>query len=198
MSTIPLTAHSADNDWPLPYRGTVGMSAVILAESSMYLMFFVGYLYYMGKSTSGPTPDQVLEPPWLITICLWASSLTIHLSVEALKKRKQAGFMAWLGLTILLGVIFIAGTGREWWGLIFDKGFTIRTNLFGTTFYSLVGLHSFHVIVGLLMLGTVFLIGLFKRIDEEHYGHFHTLSIYWHFVDAVWVVVFSVVYFIGR
>jgi cytochrome c oxidase subunit 3/cytochrome o ubiquinol oxidase subunit 3 len=198
MSTIPVSANPENESWTLPYRGTVGMASVILAESSMFLMFVVGYLFYMGKSTSGPTPDQVLEPPWLITICLWASSLTIHLSVEALRKRKQFGFMAWLGLTILLGVIFIAGTGREWWDLIFDKGLTIRTNLFGTTFYSLVGLHSFHVIVGLLMLGTVFLIGLFKRVGEEHHGQFYALSIYWHFVDAVWVVVFSVVYIIGR
>lgn len=198
MSTIPFSADPKGESWVLPYRGTVGMAAVILAESSMFLMFVVAYLYYLGKSTSGPTPDQVLETPWFITICLWASSLTVHLSVEALKKRKQAGFMIWLGITILLGVIFIAGTGREWMGLIFDKGLSIRTNLFGTTFYSLVGLHSFHVIVGLLMLGTLFLLGLFKRIDEKHTGQFHTLSIYWHFVDAVWVVVFSVVYIIGR
>lgn len=198
MSTVPFTADPNDQSWTLPYRGTVGMAAVILAESSMFLIFIVAYLFYLGKSTAGPTPDQVLEPPILISICLWLSSLTVHFSVGALKKGKHAGFVAWLGITILLGLAFLAGTGLEWYGLIYEKGLTIRTNLFGSTFYSLVGLHSFHVLVGLLMLTTVFILGLFKRVGKEHFGHFHTLSIYWHFVDAVWIAVFITVYIVGR
>ncbi len=198
MTTIPFTCDPKDNPWVLPYRGTVGMWSLITAESAMFLIFVVAYIFYLGKSLSGPAPKDVLEPPIFITVCLLSSSITVHLSAMGLRKRSQAGFLGWLAATILLGIIFLLGTAREWRDLIFNRGFTIRTNLFGTTFYSLVGLHATHVIVGLLMLSVVLLLGLFGKVGEDHYHHYHTLSLYWHFVDAVWVIVFTVVYIVGR
>jgi cytochrome c oxidase subunit 3/cytochrome o ubiquinol oxidase subunit 3 len=102
----------------------------------------------------------------------------------------------WL-LTILLGGVFLFGTAREWAQLIFDNGLTISTNLFGTTYYSLVGLHAFHVTMGLLALITVALFYFAARLRREHAERLEILSLYWHFVDAVWVVVFLVVYVIG-
>jgi cytochrome c oxidase subunit 3/cytochrome o ubiquinol oxidase subunit 3 len=107
-------------------------------------------------------------------------------------------FALWWLLTIALGAIFLAGTAREWWHLIYDEGLTIRTNLFGTTYYSLVGLHAFHVTVGLLALATVALFALLGHLRKEHAERVDVLSLYWHFVDAVWVVVFTVVYIVGR
>ncbi|HMF54218.1 MAG TPA: cytochrome c oxidase subunit 3, partial [Edaphobacter sp.] len=86
----------------------------------------------------------------------------------------------------------------EWYHLIHDKGLTITTNLFGTTYYSLVGLHASHVIVGLVLLTITFLFSLGGRVHEEHEKRLDALSLYWHFVDAVWVVVFTVVYVVGR
>jgi cytochrome c oxidase subunit 3 len=198
MTTIPFTSDPKDEHWILPYKGTVGMWCLITAESAMFLIFVVAYIFYLGKNLTGPTPQQVLSPPIFITICLLSSSLTVHFSAAALAKRSQSGFVGWLIGTILLGVIFLLGTGREWRELIFKRGLTIHTNLFGTSFYSLVGLHATHVIVGLLMLSIVLVLALFGRVDEEHAPQFHTLSLYWHFVDAVWVVVFTVVYIIGR
>lgn len=198
MTTVPFTFDPKDDPWVLPYKGTVGMWCLIMAESAMFAIFVVAYLYYLGKSLSGPTPKEVLELPIFNTACLLSSSLTVHLSVGALQRKNQTGFVAWLAATVLLGVIFILGTGREWYHLIYDKGLTIRTNLFGTTFYSLVGLHATHVIVGLLMLIVVLVLGLFGKVGEEHTHRFHTLSMYWHFVDAIWVVVFTVVYLVGR
>jgi cytochrome c oxidase subunit 3/cytochrome o ubiquinol oxidase subunit 3 len=101
-------------------------------------------------------------------------------------------------LTIVLGIIFLLGTAQEWNKLITVDHLTISTNLFGTTFYSLVGLHASHVIVGLIMLTTVWIFALTGALKPEHTEKVEVLAIYWHFVDWVWVVVFTVVYVIGR
>jgi cytochrome c oxidase subunit 3/cytochrome o ubiquinol oxidase subunit 3 len=107
-------------------------------------------------------------------------------------------FKAWWFLTIALGAAFLFGTASEWHRLIYEDGLTISTNLFGTTYYSLVGLHGSHVIVGLLCLSTVMTFALLGKVKPEHAYRIDVLSLYWHFVDAVWVVVFTVVYVIGR
>jgi len=103
----------------------------------------------------------------------------------------------WL-LTLALGATFLAGTASEWHRLIYNEGLTIQTNLFGTTYYSLVGLHAFHVTVGLLAITTVLLFVLLGYVHHEHAERVDVLALYWHFVDAVWVIVFTVVYVIGR
>src|SRR5580692_7062241 len=174
------------------------MFSLIAAESAIFTIFVVAYIFYLGKSISGPTPTDVLELPILGTICLLSSSLTIHLAVRALRNAKVGSFGMWWFVTLALGAIFLAGTGREWHHLIFDEGLTVSTNLFGTTYYSLVGLHAFHVTVGLLALVTVLTIALIGDISREHARRVAVLSLYWHFVDAVWIVVFTVVYVIGR
>ena len=184
--------------WVLPYKGTVGMSSFIIAESAIFTIFVVAYLYYLGKSPAGPTPREVLEIPVFYTICLWLSSLTIHFAGRSLERAQRGAFLALWLLTIILGGLFIFGTGQEWHHLIYDRGLTISTNLFGTTYYSLVGLHAFHVTVGLVMLSTVLVFGLAGRIGLDQSPRVGVLSLYWHFVDAVWVVVFTVVYVVGR
>ena len=198
MTTIPFPYDVKDDPWELPYRGSVGMWCLITAELSMFLIFVVAYIFYMGKSLSGPTPKEVLHLPVFDTICLLSSSITIHLSVNGLKKNSQMVFIGWLAGTVLLGLIFLLGTAKEFTDLIYKHNFTISTSLFGTTFYSLVGLHAAHVAIGLLMLSVVLVLGLFGRVRQEQFNHFHSLSMYWHFVDAVWVVVFTVVYVVGR
>lgn len=198
MTTIPFTFDVKDDPWELPYRGSVGMWCLIAAESAMFLIFVVAYIFYMGKSLSGPTPREILKIPIFGTICLLSSSITIHFSVDGLKKKSQLSFIGWLAGTILLGMIFLLGTAKEWLELIYKHNFTIHTSLFGTTFYSLVGLHATHVLIGLLMLSIVLVLGLFGLVGEDQFHHFHSLSMYWHFVDAVWVVVLTVVYIVGR
>jgi len=184
--------------WSLPSKGRVGISCLIVAESAIFLIFVVAYLYYVGRDPYGPTPQQVLRLPILNSICLLSSSATITLAIRALRRGSNGIFcFCWLA-TILLGAFFLAGTGREWQHLIYDEGLTIQTNLFGTTFYSLVGLHAFHVIAGLIMLITVLGLALAGAVKREHAERTEVLAIYWHFVDAIWVVVFTVVYVIGR
>ena len=97
-----------------------------------------------------------------------------------------------------LGAMFLYGTAREWYRLIVKDGLTIQTNLFGTTYYSLVGPHAFHVTVGLVLLSIVLTFALLGRVAQHHSYRIDVLSLYWHFVDAVWVVVFTVVYVVGR
>jgi len=181
-----------------PDRGRVGIVALIVAETAMFTIFVVAYLYYVGKSLTGPTPAEVLDLPVLISILLWSSSMTIHLAVRALRGGRVQTFLRWWFLTILLGALFLTGTGREWYRLIVDHGLTIRTNLFGTTFYSLVGLHASHVTVGLILLLTVAIFASLGKVQREHEPRLDVLAYYWHFVDAVWVVVFTVVYIVGR
>jgi cytochrome c oxidase subunit 3/cytochrome o ubiquinol oxidase subunit 3 len=174
------------------------MACLIIAESAIFTIFVVAYLFYIGKSLTGPTPREVLETPIFFTICLLSSSLTVHLASRSLEHGKRGAFLGLWLLTIILGGLFLFGTGREWHRLIYEHGLTISTNLFGTTYYSLVGLHATHVIVGLIMLTIVFLFALAGRVGQEQAARVEVLSLYWHFVDAVWVVVFTVVYVVGR
>jgi cytochrome c oxidase subunit 3 len=183
--------------WSLPYRGKVGMACLILAESAIFTIFVVAYLFYIGKSLTGPTPREVLETPIFYTVCLLSSSLTVHLASRFLERRKRGAFLGLWFLTIVLGGLFLFGTAQEWHRLM-ERGLTISTNLFGTTYYSLVGLHAFHVTAGLVMLAIVFFFGLAGRVGSEQSRRVEVLAMYWHFVDSVWVVVFTVVYVLGR
>ena len=198
MSTIPLQRVGTEAPWRLPSRGVVAMAAVITAESAIFTIFVVAYLYYLGHDVSGPTPREVLEIPYFGTVCLLSSSFFIWLAERAIEHARMAAFRLWWGVTILLGAIFLADTAREWYKLIVVDRLTIRTNLFGTTFYSLVGLHASHVIVGLFMMLIVLVLALMRKVEPAHAERIKVLGLYWHFVDAVWVVVFTVVYIIGR
>jgi len=197
MSAIATPLVEAPGAWRLPDRGKVGMACLIGAESAIFTIFVVAYLFYAGKSLSGPTPRDVLETPIFYTICLLSSSLTIHLAAKLLARGQRGGFLGLWMLTFVLGGLFLYGTGQEWHRLIYDHGLTISTNLFGTTYYSLVGLHAFHVTLGLVMLTTVLLMSVAAGARAQS-TRIAVLSLYWHFVDVVWVVVFTVVYIIGR
>jgi cytochrome c oxidase subunit 3/cytochrome o ubiquinol oxidase subunit 3 len=181
-----------------PNKGLVGMMCLITAETAIFVIFVVAYIFYIGKSASGPQPREVLELPILNSICLLSSSVTIGFALAALKRDARGAFTLWWAVTIALGGYFLFGTALEWKHLIDEKGLSIQTNLFGTTFYSLVGLHAFHVVVGLLMLGIVLALALGGAVKKEHHWRAEILALYWHFVDVVWIVVFTVVYVIGR
>jgi cytochrome c oxidase subunit 3 len=184
--------------WKLPARGPVAMLVLIAAEAGMFTIFVVAYLFYTGKSLSGPTPKDVLSTPVFYTVCLLFSSVTIHLASKTLRSGNVRSFGVWWLLTITLGTVFLCGTAAEWHRLIYREGLTISTNLFGTTYYSLVGLHGFHVVVGLVCLSIVMTFAFFGGVKQEHADRLDVLSLYWHFVDGVWVAVFTVVYVIGR
>ena len=179
-------------------RGRAGILGFIVAETSLFAVFVVAYLFYIGKSTTGPYPREVLELPIVNTVCLLSSSITVALATRALAAGRIARAGTWLFVTVVLGLAFLAGTAREWRGLIVDRGLTIGTNLFGSTFYPLVGLHASHVIVGLAMLSLCIAFAVSGALKAAHTERVELVSWYWHFVDGVWVVVFAVVYVVGR
>ncbi len=193
MSAAELTA----TDWKLPSTRKVGMICLILTESALFSIFVVAYLFYMGKSLVGPFPRDVLEFPRWGSVALLGSSATIIVAERMLHGKNRTGFLIWWGITIALGIYFLFFTGTEWMRLIYEDNLTISKNVFGTTFYSLVGLHASHVIIGVILLSLVFLFKLFGKIDDAHTEHVEMISWYWHFVDAIWVVVLIVVYIIS-
>lgn len=199
MATVPIQHDDRQAAWALPSRGTVAMACLITAESAIFTIFVVAYLYYMGRDTQGPTPKQVLELPKTIfySVCLLSSSLSIWLAEHAIERAKMAAFRLWWAVTILLGLTFLYGTAAEWYNLIVHDHLTVSTNLFGTTYYSLVGLHATHVVVGLIMMLVVLAFSVAGAVRPQHSYRVKTLALYWHFVDAVWVVVFTVVYVVG-
>jgi cytochrome c oxidase subunit 3 len=198
MSALTIPIGETSRPWILPSRGKVAMAGLITAESAIFTIFVVAYLFYIGKSLTGPTPSQVLTTPVFYTICLLSSSITVHLASKFLERGKVGAFLGLWSLTFVLGGLFLFGTGLEWHRLIYEHGLTIATNLFGTTYYALVGLHAFHLTAGLIMLAIVLIFGLAGRVNRDQSSRVGVLAMYWHFVDAVWVVVFTVVYVIGR
>ena len=184
--------------WTLPSRGRAGMVCLIITDVAFFAIFVVAYLYYVGKSTSGPTPAAVLHTPILASIVLLSSSWTIVQAMRALRANATGRFARWWFFTFLLGATFLVLTAREWARLIGHDGLTIATNLFGTTFYTLVGLHALHVTLGLTLIALVLALTLRGHVDVRHAERTEILSWYWHFVDGVWVIVFLTVYVVGR
>src|ERR1700752_2962628 len=146
-------------EWKLPSSRKVAIVCLILTETSLFSIFVAGYIFYIGKSLTGPTPREVLDLPVLATIFLLSSSVTIVLAERAFNRDRVGLFKLFWFVTIVLAGLFLTMTAVEWRKLIYRDGLTISTNLFGTTFYSLVGLHASHLVVGLTMVLVVLLFG---------------------------------------
>jgi cytochrome c oxidase subunit 3/cytochrome o ubiquinol oxidase subunit 3 len=177
-----------------------GMLSFLLSEVAFFSTLITTYVVYLGKDTVGPTPAEALSLPLVIvnTICLLASSFTIHQADRALRQDNQSGFCLWWTVTIALGAVFLLGTAYEWRDLITRHHLTISRNLFGTTYYTLVGFHAFHVTAGVVVMSIVLGLALRRQVTSRNLTGVELVSWYWHFVDAVWVVVFTVVYLLGR
>jgi cytochrome c oxidase subunit 3/cytochrome o ubiquinol oxidase subunit 3 len=177
-----------------------GMLSFLLSEVAFFSTLIVTYIAFMGKDTSGPTPGRVLTLPLVIctTLCLLASSATVHLAGRSLRSGDEPAFHRWWAATIALGVAFLLGTAYEWHGLIYTEHLTITTNLFGCTYYTLVGFHALHVTIGVIVMTTVLMLAVQHHVTARNPEGVELVSWYWHFVDGVWVVVFTVVYLVSR
>jgi cytochrome c oxidase subunit 3/cytochrome o ubiquinol oxidase subunit 3 len=177
-----------------------GMVGFLVSEVALFGTLIATYLSFLGKDTVEPTPAQALSLSLVLftTACLLASSVTVHLAERALCEDRVMVFRRWWALTIALGVIFLVGTAFEWRELIDRYGLTISRNLFGTTYYTLVGLHALHVTTGVVILLLVLVLSLRGLVTAGNHSGVELVSWYWHFVDGVWVVVFTVVYLVGR
>ena len=188
---------AADHASPLK----VGMLTFLLSEVAFFGTLITAYLHFLRQITQGePNPGQVFRWPVVLiaSACLFSSSATIHLAEKALRANLPRKFLAWWGLTIVLGVLFLLGTALEWNELINKWGLTISRNLFGTAYFTLVGFHALHVSIGLLVMSIVFGLAWRRQITVRNMSGVEVVAWYWHFVDGVWVVVFSLVYLVGR
>jgi cytochrome c oxidase subunit 3/cytochrome o ubiquinol oxidase subunit 3 len=180
--------------------GQWGMLSFLVSEVALFSTLIVTYVFYLGKDVTGPTPAEALSLSLVLctTACLLGSSGTIHLAEKTLERGDQGGFIRWWAATIVLGAVFLGGTAFEWRDLIYRHDLTISRNLFGSTYYTLVGLHALHVTGGVTIMLIVLGLALRRQVTAANRAGVGLVSWYWHFVDAVWVVVFTVVYLLGR
>ncbi len=173
------------------------MLTFLASEVSFFSTLIVTYLTLATRDTGGPTPHDTLSlgPVVLMTCCLLASSVTIHLAAR--RGTGLSTFILWWGSTIVLGTLFLLGTAREWHDLIVRHHLTISSNLFGTGYYTLVGFHALHVTLGVVAMLIVGGLIAARKLSPDEQPAVELVSWYWHFVDAVWIVVFTVVYLLA-
>jgi cytochrome c oxidase subunit 3/cytochrome o ubiquinol oxidase subunit 3 len=176
------------------------MLSFLVSEAALFGTLIVTYLFYVGRDVVGPTPAQALSLGLVVwtTACLLASSATVHVAERRLERGNHVRFLGWWLATVLLGAAFLGGTALEWRDLIERHHLTISRNLFGSTYYTLVGLHAVHVTAGLTVMLIVLGLALRHQVTSTNRAGVGLVSWYWHFVDGVWVVVFTVVYVVGR
>lgn len=177
-----------------------GMASFLVSEVAFFGTLIVTYVAFMGRDIVGPTPAEALSLPLVLvsTLCLLSSSVVIHAAERALDRDEPGLFCFFLAATIALGIAFLVLTGVEWHELITKHQLTIGRNLFGTTYYTLVGFHGLHVTVGVIVMLIVLGLGLGRQVTPTHRTGVTLVAWYWHFVDAVWIVVFLVVYVASR
>jgi heme/copper-type cytochrome/quinol oxidase subunit 3 len=173
----------------------LGVALFILSEVGFFGVLIISYIYFYLIPSHGPAAASSLNVgrTLIFSVCLFLSSATIHIAGRSFRRGAAAAAAGWLGLTILLGAAFIVGQATEYRGLL-ASGITLSTNLFGTTFFTLTGFHGLHVLVGLCALATLLGVTISGRLENLKSSGFEAVSMYWHFVDVVWVVIFSVVY----
>src|SRR5262245_19245589 len=180
--------------WAHVDRNQLGVILFITSESIFFLSLIAAYVVYRGKTP--PSEGLALLDigrTGIFTVCLLASSVTVALASARLRRDDRGGYQLWLLATILLGAIFIGGQSMEYMGLL-RANLAPSSNLFGSTFFTLTGFHGFHVLVGLCALLIMFGISFTRDLCARMHKALEPISLYWHFVDGVWVVVFSVIY----
>jgi cytochrome c oxidase subunit 3 len=183
-----------------PEMHKVGMICFLISEVAFFSTLITAYVVFLAQEGTSPTPREALALPLVIvnTICLLASSYTVHHAEKTMHRGSRTGFLIWWAVTIVLGVWFLVGTGIEWRSLINDHGLTISRNIFGTSYYTLVGFHAFHVTLGVIALISILGLAVSGNLRSPNSLPVTLVGWYWHFVDGVWVVVFAVVYIFGR
>jgi len=179
-------------------RGKIAVGLFILSEVNFFLLLIVAYVYYHASPGQGPTAATALNTTRtaIFSLALFSSSATIWMASRAARRGNRGGLVTWLTLTIALGALFMFGQAKEYYDLI-TSGVSVSRNLFATTFFTLTGFHGLHVIMGLVALSITLALALAGKLHEETADGFGAVEWYWHFVDVVWVVVFSVVYLWG-
>jgi heme/copper-type cytochrome/quinol oxidase subunit 3 len=175
----------------------LGMWLFLASECMLFGGLISAYLLYRGASQTGPFPSDVFDIPYtsVSSFVLLASSLTMVLALAAAQKRDMQRMRVWLLATAMLGMTFVGGQVYEFTSF-YHEGLSLTTNLFGTTFFVLTGFHGVHVTVGILMLLSLVGMSATDRLPTDAAFPVEMVGLYWHFVDIVWIVIFTVVYLI--
>ncbi|MWG33276.1 cytochrome c oxidase subunit 3 [Halomarina oriensis] len=172
--------------------------AMILFLGTEVATFGAGFIYYFfvraGAWSTEGFPHLVGSLVLINTALLVASSFTLHYAHVALLNDDRKRFIGLLGTTLLLGIVFIGGQIYEYYEFIVHENFTITQGVFGSAFYGLTGLHGLHVTLGAVLIGIVFIRALFGQYSSERHTSVSTVSMYWHFVDVVWIFLVVVLY----
>lgn len=173
------------------------MLLFLLSEAAFFAFLIIAYVYFHNVVRTGPNAANSLDPlkSGIYTVSLLASSFTVWRAEKCYSRGRNGAFLNWLLATILLGVIFLFGQGREYIHL-YRANITVSRNIFGSTFFTLTGFHGLHVLLGLIALAILLGVALADRSGRQS-SAVRTIATYWHFVDWVWVVIFSVVYLWG-
>jgi heme/copper-type cytochrome/quinol oxidase subunit 3 len=194
-------AHGAAGAHPATSTGLpstkLAMWLFLASDCLLFGALISTYVLYRGASVVGPYPNDVFDIPYtsVSSFVLLASSLTMVLALAALQRGDVGRSRVWLLATALLGMTFVGGQVYEF-TTFYDEGLTLSSNVFGTSFYVLTGFHGTHVTVGILMLLTLVSFSIAGRLGPERAETVELVGLYWHFVDIVWIVIFTVVYLI--
>ena len=200
--------HDHDHE---PYPSLTTNTATGISNAKLGMWIFLGsecllfgalistYLLYHGRALEGPTPIDVYNIPFtsVSTFVLLMSSLTMVLAVSAAHRHDESKMRLWLASTAVLGASFIAGQIYEF-AYMYSEGLGYSTNIFGSAFYSLTGFHGVHVTIGIIMLVTALVMSFRGKFPTAKAEAIEVIGLYWHFVDVVWIVIFSVVYLIHK
>jgi heme/copper-type cytochrome/quinol oxidase subunit 3 len=195
-ATVLAGEHEEHTSTGLPTT-KIAMWIFLASECLLFGALITTYLLYRGRSVVGPYPHEIYDIPYtsVSSFVLLASSLTMVLALSAIQRGEMSKFRGWMLTTAMLGCTFIGGQIYEFTTFV-REGLTLKTNLFGSTFFTLTGFHGAHVTVGILMLLTLVGLSMMGRVTKENHLSVELVGLYWHFVDIVWIVIFTVVYLI--
>lgn len=176
-------------------KNVLGMALFLASEAVFFALLIIAFVTF--RTGGGISSDSLksLDPQvtGIFSIFLLSSSLTVWLADRSLERGSRKGLVGWLIVTIILGSIFLAGQGMEYARLL-SQDITISRDLFGSSFFTLTGFHGLHVFIGLVMLAILAGLAATGTFRGRKSGALSSVSLYWHFVDAVWVIIFSIVY----
>ena len=194
-----MTAHAvtaAHDEDAAAARGNMllAVKLAILSEVMLFGALFAAYFVIRGESAGWPPTGHLERPelllPGLNSILLISSSVTMQMAVRGARVGDRSRILRWLGLTLLLGGVFLLIQGYEF----SSNGFGLDAGVFGSTFYILTGFHGAHVLAGLVLIAIVANRARLGLVSAEHHTALEGTSYYWHFVDVVWLFLFSTLY----
>jgi cytochrome c oxidase subunit 3/cytochrome o ubiquinol oxidase subunit 3 len=167
------------------------------SECLFFGSFISAFLLYRNRNLVGPYPEDLFDIPFtsISSFVLLMSSVTMVLALSAIQRGDMRGLRIWLVATALLGISFLAGQAFEFTEF-YNEGLTLKTNVFGTTFFVLTGFHGTHVAVGVLILLSMYVMSMQGTLTSEHSLTVELAGLYWHFVDIVWIVIFTLIYLV--